>query len=191
MPSTRKPTSKPAPAISANSSSATTSISSKPSPPTTPDRSASSNTTESRPTTKPKPAYPASSATSTKRNSPPNPPLRSPQKRIPPPSPPLQPTPGQSPRSPWRKTESSRRHSLLPLSAPNPCANQKPPRYLSLLLRHPERSTTPTKWTSCAVEGSLPPAHRRPYMGFPPSVRVGRTLLSVAFDVASDLDLSS
>jgi len=43
-----------APAIFANSSSATTSISSKPRPPTTPAPSASSNTTESRPTTKPK-----------------------------------------------------------------------------------------------------------------------------------------
>ena len=35
---------------------------------------------------------------------------------------------------------------------------------------HPERSMTPTKWTSCAVEGSLPPAHhRRPDKEFPPA----------------------
>jgi hypothetical protein len=40
------------------------------------------------------------------------------------------------------------------------------------LLCHPERSMTPTKWTSCAVEGSLPPTpHRRPSKAFPPRMR--------------------
>ena len=40
----------------------------------------------------------------------------------------------------------------------------------SPLICHPERSMTPTKWTSCAVEGSLPPAHhRRPDNEFPPA----------------------
>src|SRR5580658_3492857 len=42
-----------------------------------------------------------------------------------------------------------------------------------------------TKWTPCAVEGSLP-LHTIVGKAFPPLASVGRTLLSVAFDLDVD-----
>ncbi len=47
----------------------------------------------------------------------------------------------------------------------------------------------PTKWTSCTVEGPhTRRQHHKPRKGFPPLARVGRTLLSVAFDLDLDFD---